>query len=203
MIHQKLIQFSKVAAIIKLLEAREIERGWDVESKGSDTAWWDEKWGNHWRLEGLGWRQGVWVDSVYHQKAYILQHRDIEARSLVAAAQNVVKGRESIVDVAGTSASSSSSTSNHHSSQMPLALSGNIETIVIGTNRAVSAVGQGRKKMRWKPAFREGVVANCFLEVGGCCNCFSEVQSSYGEVFFMYSNKFYKSTFVDSLRTKI
>lgn len=41
-------------------------------------------------------RKGGWVDSVYHQEAYILQHRDIEARSPETATWSVVKGRGSI-----------------------------------------------------------------------------------------------------------
>lgn len=69
------------------------------------------------------WLERLAVDSVYHEEAYILQHRDVES----SKAWKIVKGRGSIDgddDESGTSSSSlSSSTSNHHSKQMLLTLS--------------------------------------------------------------------------------
>lgn len=65
------------------------------------------------------WLERLAVDSVYHEEAYILQHRDIES----SKAWKIVKGRGSIDGDDDESGTSLSSTSNHHSKQMLLTLS--------------------------------------------------------------------------------
>ena len=127
-----------------------------LDGRERDTTSLDEKWGNHWRLEGLGQPRGVawqggWVDSVYHQEAYILQHRDIEPQ--VSTPQRRTSLRDASLSTTATMSSTKLGRRRPRRltttrGRCRLALSRNIETIVIGTNRAVSAVVQERKKIR-------------------------------------------------------